>query len=119
MFEMYLFKIMKVLVDVNFIKMICGWNGGVMFVWLVGDIMVGEVVCVVEESFFLVECFDFGCKDCFLILFCGFNGLLYEVFEVFMEVFDIKLIVDFLEDWFGMCNFLKIDFVDYLMVVNV
>ena len=55
------------------------------------QISVGEVVRAAEESFLLAECFDSGRKDCPLIMSCGFNGLLHEALEAFMEVLDGKV----------------------------
>ncbi len=40
---------------------------------------------------------------------CGFNGLLHEALEAFMEVLDGKSIADLSEDRFGMRDLLKID----------
>ncbi|WP_298821100.1 Rrf2 family transcriptional regulator [uncultured Roseibium sp.] len=109
MSETHLFKIMKVLVDANLIRTIRGRNGGVMLARAAEQITVGEVVRAAEESFLLAECFDSGRKDCPLIVSCGFNGLLHEALEAFMEVLDGKSIADLSEDRFGMRDLLKID----------
>lgn len=109
MSETHLFKIMKVLVDGNLIKTIRGRNGGVMLARPAEEISVGEVVRTAEESFLLAECFDSGRKDCPLIMSCGFNGLLHEALEAFMEVLDAKTIADLSEDRFGMRNLLNIE----------
>ncbi|WP_420415623.1 Rrf2 family transcriptional regulator [Roseibium sp.] len=109
MSETHLFKIMKVLVDANLIKTIRGRNGGVMLARPADQISVGEVVRAAEGSFLLAECFDSGSKDCPLIMSCGFNGLLHEALEAFMEVLDGRSIADLSEDRFGMRTLLNID----------
>ncbi|MEP3048409.1 MAG: iron-responsive transcriptional regulator RirA [Roseibium sp.] len=118
MSETHLFKIMKVLVDGNLIKTIRGRNGGVMLARPAEEITVGEVVRAAEESFMLAECFDSGSKDCPLIMSCGFNGLLHEALEAFMEVLDSKSIADLSEDRFGMRDLLKIEPVEQPITVN-
>jgi Rrf2 family iron-responsive transcriptional regulator len=109
MSETHLFKIMKVLVDADLIKTIRGRNGGVMLARPASEITVGEVVRAAEESFLLAECFDSGRKDCPLILSCGFNGLLHEALEAFMDVLDTKTIADLAEDRMGMRDLLNIE----------
>lgn len=109
MSETHLFKIMKVLVDAGLIRTIRGRNGGVMLAKPASEITVGEVVRAAEESFLLAECFDSGRKDCPLIMTCGFNGLLHEALEAFMEVLDTKTIADLAENRTDMRNLLKIE----------
>ncbi len=109
MSETHLFKIMKVLVDANLIRTIRGRNGGVMIARPPESITVGEVVRAAEESFLLAECFDSGRKDCPLINSCGFNGLLHEALEAFMDVLDTKTIADLSEDKPNLRYLLKID----------
>ncbi|WP_153770711.1 iron-responsive transcriptional regulator RirA [Labrenzia sp. CE80] len=112
MSETHLFKIMKVLVDANLIRTIRGRNGGVMLAREPETMTVGEVVRAAEESFLLAECFDSGRKDCPLITSCGFNGILHEALEAFMDVLDTKTIADLSEDRPSLRNLLKIDEVD-------
>lgn len=109
MSETHLFKIMKVLVDANLIRTIRGRNGGVMLAREPEKITVGEVVRAAEESFLLAECFDSGRKDCPLIMSCGFNGLLHEALEAFMDVLDTKTIADLSEDRPSLRSLLKMD----------
>ncbi|MBD8878191.1 iron-responsive transcriptional regulator RirA [Roseibium polysiphoniae] len=112
MSETHLFKIMKVLVDANLIRTIRGRNGGVMLAREPETMTVGEVVRAAEESFLLAECFDSGRKDCPLITSCGFNGILHEALEAFMDVLDTKTIADLSEDRPSLRNLLKIDEID-------
>ncbi|WP_417685751.1 iron-responsive transcriptional regulator RirA [Roseibium sp.] len=116
MSETHLFKIMKVLVDANLIRTIRGRNGGVMLAREPETITVGEVVRAAEESFLLAECFDSGRKDCPLITSCGFNGLLHEALEAFMDVLDTKTIADLSEDRPSLRHLLKIDELDRKVV---
>ncbi|MEJ8473687.1 Rrf2 family transcriptional regulator [Roseibium algae] len=109
MSETHLFKIMKVLVDANLIRTIRGRNGGVMLARAPETMTVGEVVRAAEESFLLAECFDSGRKDCPLITSCGFNGILHEALEAFMDVLDTKTIADLSEDRPNLRHLLKMD----------
>ena len=82
------------------------------------EITVGEVVRAAEESFLLAECFDSGRKDCPLITTCGFNGLLHEALEAFMDVLDTKTIADLAENRTDMRNLLKIEPRQAMTVAN-
>ncbi|ADZ71996.1 Transcriptional regulator superfamily [Polymorphum gilvum SL003B-26A1] len=98
MSETHLFKIMKVLVDGGLIKTIRGRNGGIVLARPANKITIGEVVRVAEESFYLAECFNSGRKDCPILTTCGFNGVLHEALEAFMDVLDSKTIEDIAEN---------------------
>jgi len=98
MSETHLFKILKVLVDNGFVRTIRGRNGGLVLAKAPEDITVGAVVRAAEESFLLAECFESGRKDCPLITSCGFNGLLHEALEAFMNVLDAHTIAELAED---------------------
>lgn len=109
MSETHLFKIMKVLVDNDLIRTIRGRNGGVVLARPADEITVGEVVRAAEESFQLAECFDSGKQDCPLVMSCGFNGLLHEALEAFMDVLDTKTIADLAENRSSIRHLLQIE----------
>ncbi|MBA4207254.1 Rrf2 family transcriptional regulator [Pannonibacter sp. Q-1] len=98
MSETHLFKIMKILVDADLIKTLRGRNGGIVLARPADQITLGEVVRVAEESFYLAECFNSGRKDCPILTTCGFNGVLHEALEAFMDVLDSKTIEDISEN---------------------
>ncbi|MEH0071424.1 MAG: Rrf2 family transcriptional regulator [Pannonibacter phragmitetus] len=98
MSETHLFKIMKILVDADLIKTLRGRNGGIVLARPADKITLGEVVRVAEESFYLAECFNSGRKDCPILTTCGFNGVLHEALEAFMDVLDSKTIEDISEN---------------------
>ncbi|MFN4125117.1 Rrf2 family transcriptional regulator [Pannonibacter indicus] len=98
MSETHLFKIMKILVDADLIKTLRGRNGGIVLARPANKITLGEVVRVAEESFYLAECFNSGRKDCPILTTCGFNGVLHEALEAFMDVLDSKTIEDISEN---------------------
>jgi len=109
MSETHLFKIMKVLVDNDLIRTIRGRNGGVVLARPAEEITVGEVVRAAEETFQLAECFDSGKQDCPLVMSCGFNGLLHEALEAFMDVLDTKTIADLAENRSSIRHLLQIE----------
>ena len=98
MSETHLFKIMEILVDADLIKTLRGRNGGIVLARPADKITLGEVVRVAEESFYLAECFNSGRKDCPILTTCGFNGVLHEALEAFMDVLDSKTIEDISEN---------------------
>jgi Rrf2 family iron-responsive transcriptional regulator len=110
MSETHLFKIMKVLVDANLIRTIQGperWcHAGPSGRGHFGR--GSRPGCGRELSARRVFRFS-GRKDCPLITSCGFNGLLHEALEAFMEVLDGRSIADLSEDRMGMRDLLKID----------
>lgn len=109
MSEAHLFKILKVLVSNNFVRTLRGRNGGIMLARPAEQISVGEVVRAAEESFLLAECFDSGRRDCPLITSCGFNGLLHEALEAFMNVLDAHTIAELAEQRSEIRFLLKMD----------
>lgn len=109
MSETHLFKIMKVLVDAGLIKTIRGRNGGITLARPADKITIGEVVRAAEDSFYLAECFNSGRKDCPILTTCGFNGVLHEALEAFMDVLDQKTIHDISENRLDLRQLLHID----------
>lgn len=99
MSETHLFKILKVLVDHNFIETIRGRHGGLRLGRPAGEIRLGDVIAATEESFMMADCFsDEGRKDCPLILSCEYNRVLREALGAFFAVLDRYTIADIAKD---------------------
>lgn len=96
--ETHLFKVMKILVDNNFIKTLRGRNGGIMLARPSDEISIGAVIRAAEENFNLADCFDPTKRDCPLIDSCGFNRVLNEALKAFFDVLDLYTIADLSSD---------------------
>lgn len=68
-----------------------------MFGCLVVEINFGDVVCVIELDFCMVECFYGDDNYCVIICVCGLCGVLYVVLWVYFEVFDGYMLQDLVD----------------------
>jgi Rrf2 family iron-responsive transcriptional regulator len=84
--ELFLFKILKPLVDNGFIQTVRGRNGGIRLAKPATDISLFDVVRVTEDSFSMAECFESDAVDCPLVDSCGMNAALREALGAFFEV---------------------------------
>lgn len=96
--ETHLFKVMKILVDNNFIKTLRGRNGGIMLARPPEEISIGAVIRAAEENFHLADCFDPSKRDCPLVNSCSFNRVLNEALKAFFDVLDLYTIADLSTD---------------------
>lgn len=95
MSETHLFKILKVLVEHNFIETIRGRHGGLKLGRPAEEIRLGEVIGATEESFMMADCFsEDGPKDCPLMLGCEYNHVLREALGAFFAVLDRYTVAD-------------------------
>lgn len=84
--ELFLFKILKPLVDNGFIETVRGRNGGIRLAKPATDVSLFDVIRVTEESFAMAECFENDAVDCPLVDSCGMNAALREALGAFFEV---------------------------------
>jgi Rrf2 family protein len=84
--ELFLFKILKPLVENGFIETVRGRNGGVRLAKPATDISLFDVVRVTEDNFAMAECFENDAADCPLVDSCGMNAALREALGAFFEV---------------------------------
>lgn len=92
--ETHLFKVMKILVDNDFIKTLRGRNGGIMLARAADEISIGAVIRAAEENFNLADCFDPTKRECPLVSSCSFNRVLNEALSAFFGVLDTYTIAD-------------------------
>ncbi|MBD8066170.1 iron-responsive transcriptional regulator RirA [Devosia sp. PTR5] len=83
--ELFLFKLIKPLVEGGLIKTVRGRHGGIRLGRPADDITLLETIRLTEESFALAECFEEN-ADCPLIGECDLNGALREALGAFFEV---------------------------------
>ncbi len=84
--ELFLFKILKPLVENGMLETVRGRNGGVKLGRPATEISLFDVVRVTEENFAMAECFQNDAVDCPLVDSCGVNAALRKALGAFFEV---------------------------------
>jgi Rrf2 family iron-responsive transcriptional regulator len=84
--ELFLFKILKPLVESGLVETVRGRNGGIRLAKQAADISLFDVVRVTEENFAMAECFENDAVDCPLVDSCGVNAALRQALGAFFEV---------------------------------
>ena len=91
--ELFLFKLIKPLVEHGLLATVRGRHGGVRLGKKAEDITLLDTIRLTEENFALAECFEDG-ADCPLIGECDLNGALREALGAFFEVLQSYTIAD-------------------------
>ncbi|MEO5807114.1 iron-responsive transcriptional regulator RirA [Devosia sp.] len=91
--ELFLFKLIKPLVEGGLIQTVRGRHGGIKLGRPAKDISLLETIRLTEENFALAECFEDG-ADCPLIGECDLNSALREALGAFFAVLDGYSIAD-------------------------
>ena len=84
--ELFLFKILKPLVDSGILETVRGRNGGIRLARPATDISLFDVVRVTEDNFSMAECFENDATECPLVDSCGLNAALREALGAFFDV---------------------------------
>jgi len=92
--ELFLFKLIKPLVDNGLLQTVRGRHGGIRLAKPATQITLYDVIRVSEENFALAECFEGGDTDCPLVAGCDFNHALSEALEAFFAVLRTYTIAD-------------------------
>ena len=92
--ELFLFKLIKPLVENGLIKTVRGRHGGIKLGRPASEITLLDTVRLTEESFAMAECFEGGDISCPLVDNCDVNAALREALGAFFEVLDSKTIAD-------------------------
>jgi Rrf2 family transcriptional regulator, iron-responsive regulator len=93
--ELFLFKLIKPLVEGGLIQTVRGRNGGIRLGRPAAEITLLDTVKLTEENFALAECFEGGTDvHCPLAGACDLSGALHEALEAFFEVLDGYTIAD-------------------------
>ena len=92
--ELFLFKLIKPLVENGLLKTVRGRRGGIRLGRPAAEITLLDVIRLTEESFALAECFDGGETACPLVAGCDLNAALNEALEAFFTVLDGYSIAD-------------------------
>ena len=83
--ELFLFKLIKPLVENGLLATVRGRHGGIKLGKAAAEITLLDTIRLTEENFALAECFEDG-ADCPLIGECDLNGALREALGAFFEV---------------------------------
>lgn len=92
--ELFLFKLIKPLVENGLIETVRGRRGGIKLGRPAEDITLLDTVRLTEESFSMAECFEDGDIACPLADSCDVNAALREALGAFFEVLDSHTIAD-------------------------
>lgn len=96
--ELFLFKIIKPLVDGGLVKTTRGRNGGISLAQPASDITVAQTLRLTEESFSLAECFSGEVCDCPLLNNCVYRNALKAALDGFFEALEGVTIAHLVEN---------------------
>lgn len=92
--ELFLFKLIKPLVEGGLLKTLRGRHGGIRLGKPADQITLLDAVRLTEESFALAECFEGGDTTCPMVFGCDLSAALNEALEAFFDVLDHYTIAD-------------------------
>ncbi len=92
--ELFLFKLIKPLVENGLLETVRGRRGGIRLGRPADEITLLDTIKLTEESFSMAECFEDGDVSCPLVQSCDLNGALREALGAFFEVLDGYTIAD-------------------------
>jgi Rrf2 family iron-responsive transcriptional regulator len=93
--ELFLFKLIKPLVEAGLLETVRGRKGGIRLGRPASEITLLDTIKLTEENFAMAECFDGGSDVlCPLADNCDLNGALREALGAFFEVLDSYSIAD-------------------------
>ncbi len=90
--ELFLFKLIKPLVEAGLLKTVRGRHGGIRLGRPASEITLLDTIRLTEESFAMAECFEDGDITCPLADNCDVNAALREALGAFFEVLESKTI---------------------------
>ena len=93
--ELFLFKLIKPLVEAGLIETVRGRKGGIRLGRPATEITLLDTIKLTEENFAMAECFEGGSDVvCPLAENCDLSGALHEALNAFFEVLDSYTIAD-------------------------
>jgi Rrf2 family iron-responsive transcriptional regulator len=92
--ELFLFKLIKPLVEAGLLQTVRGRKGGIRLGRPAAEITLLDTIKLTEENFALAECFEGGDILCPLADACDLNGALHEALNAFFEVLESYTIAD-------------------------
>lgn len=92
--ELFLFKLIKPLVENGLIETVRGRHGGIKLGRPADQITLLDTIRLTEENFALAECFETGDVTCPLVMSCDVNAALNEALNAFFKVLESHTIAD-------------------------
>jgi Rrf2 family iron-responsive transcriptional regulator len=92
--ELFLFKLIKPLVENGLLQTVRGRHGGIRLGRPADEITLLDTIRLTEESFAMAECFEGGDVSCPLVDSCDVNSALREALNAFFGVLDSYTIAD-------------------------
>lgn len=92
--ELFLFKLIKPLVDAGLIETVRGRKGGIRLGRPAAEITLLDTVKLTEDNFAMAECFEGGDVNCPLVDACDLNAALREALGAFFNVLESYSIAD-------------------------
>ena len=92
--ELFLFKLIKPLVENGLLKTVRGRHGGIKLGRPADEITLLDTIRLTEDNFAMAECFEGGDVTCPLVDSCDVNAALREALGAFFEVLDSKTIAE-------------------------
>ncbi|MBL0848913.1 MAG: iron-responsive transcriptional regulator RirA [Candidatus Liberibacter ctenarytainae] len=115
--ELFLFKILHLLITANIVETVRGRSGGVRLCRPADQITVLDVVKATEDSFHIAECFD-STVTCPLMESCNLNLVLHKALNAFFDVlqkYTIEYLVRDNSQFKDIFNIKNLSFVHKLM----
>jgi len=92
--ELFLFKLIKPLVEAGLLETVRGRHGGIKLGRPADKITLLDCIRLTEENFALAECFEGGDISCPLVFGCDLNAALGEALKAFFDVLESYTIAD-------------------------
>jgi Rrf2 family iron-responsive transcriptional regulator len=92
--ELFLFKLIKPLVEAGLLETVRGRHGGIRLGRPAEKITLLDCIRLTEENFALAECFEGGDVNCPLVFNCDLNAALGEALKAFFDVLESYTIAD-------------------------
>lgn len=96
--ELFLFKLIKPLVDNGLIETVRGRKGGIRLGRPASEITLLDTIRLTEDGFSMADCFEEGDISCPLAGACDVNSALREALGAFFEVLERYTIADLAEN---------------------
>ena len=92
--ELFLFKLIKPLVENGLLQTVRGRHGGIRLGRPASEITLLDTIRLTEENFAMAECFEGGDISCPLVDNCDLNSALREALNAFFGVLESYTIAD-------------------------
>jgi Rrf2 family iron-responsive transcriptional regulator len=92
--ELFLFKLIKPLVDHGLLETVRGRKGGIRLGRPASEITLLDTIRLTEDGFTMAECFEDGAVSCPLAGSCDVNAALSEALQAFFDVLERYTIAD-------------------------